>query len=328
MFDLLLLLFLCSYYINFFKFIISNTHILLTTYSYISCPEVDDHDDSDSTSITIPNSENCLKHISLSSKHKRMTGNYSFHNKYVLSKNNSTSKRTTNTLTNNIDDSDDEDDEFQGLGVGMKLTKVRSAAPRLSLKFEEDCYDPKIINYSLDCTNYKSSFDTRKKSVEMQLEPNLFSKNKVKKVYYNSSNKMSLTSITSPEFNRKLNKLKKSQITSKFSITEEEEFSLQPTKHQSCNLEGFQINAIRSKNNNTTATTASTNITNNDICSRFNKVIADFSKLNNSAKARKGSSILAKLVNGVNNRKYTYQLKHLDFKNEDIKEEDDELFKL
>lgn len=288
---------------------------------------MDDHDDSDSTSITIPNSENCLKQKSFSSKHNRITENYSFHNKYVLSKNDSTSKRTTNNLTNNIDDSDDEDDEFQGLGVGMKLNKVRSAAPRLSLKFEEDFIDTKIINYSLDCTNYKPSYDTRKKSVEMQLEPNLFSKNKVKKAYYNSSNKMPLTSITSPEFNRKLNKLKKSQITSKFSISGEEEFSLQPTKHQSCNLEGFQINAIRNKNN-TTTTTANTNTTNNNICNKLNKVIADFSKLNNSAKVRKGSSILAKLVNGVNSRKYTHQLKHLNFKNEDIKEEDDELFKL
>lgn len=252
------------FYINFYLF----------NNSYISCPELDDQDDSDSTSITTKKNESPLNIYakSLSSKHKR----FSF------------SKFQNKIIEKNIEEKDESsEDEFKGLVADIPLQKRRTNAPRLSLKFHEDMKELNDLHYSLDCTNYVSSYNTRKWSEDMKLEPNLFSKQKGKKQNNTSSKiyKTSQLSITSPDFEKKKNLFKMSHLSNKFSINEEEEFSLQPTKFISSNL--------------------------------HDTIFSEYNKLNNSAGVRKGSSILAKLVSGVS-RRNTIQLQKIN----DIEEED------
>ena len=121
-------------------------------------------------------------------------------------------------------------EDYEGLGLDIK----RKSNSRLSLKFDEE----KKFNYSNDTNCYTPSGLIRKKTEEMKIDSQIFSK--YKKILSYSGTKVDMSS---PELEKKRNKISKMfnpyKLSFNAAIDEEEEFSLYPSKYQSCNLEAF-----------------------------------------------------------------------------------------
>jgi hypothetical protein len=229
--------------------------------SYLSCPELDEHDDSDSTSFTMGKSEkgdkgslkikNSVKikivESSDSNKNskKQNTNQVEFNelstlndlekmnsheNLGVAIESSSTNKTRKSILKKQTSEFKD---DYDGLALEIK----RKTNSRLSLKFEEE----KKYSYPLDTNSYTPCGLERKKTEEMKIDSQIFSK--YKKILSYSGTKIDMSS---PEIEKKRNKISKMFNPSKLSfnaaIDEEEEFSLNPLKYQSCNLEAFDPN--------------------------------------------------------------------------------------
>lgn len=213
----------------------------LSYHSYLSCPEKDEHDDSDSTSFTLGNSEKGSISIKKSGTVKKeqitdfadlddLQKLNSLDNLGLAADTLSTSKTSNarkSILKNKISDFKEDYD-----GV-VALDLKRKPNSRLSLKFED--MEAKQT-YSNDTTSFTPCGLQRKKTEEMKIDSQIFSK--YKKILCYSGTKIELTA--SPDFESKKNRLlNPSKLSFNAAIDEDEEFSLCPNKYQSCNLEAF-----------------------------------------------------------------------------------------
>lgn len=207
----------------------------------MSCPELDEHDDSDSTSFTLANSDknsfkarnNTLKisdqlnknnfELNELNDYENLKKLNSLENIGLETESTANNKRKS-ILKNKVSDFKD---DYDGV-VALELKRKPNS--RLSLKFEEE----KKPIYPFDTSSFTPCGLQRKKTEEMKIDSQIFSKYK-KNISYSGTK----AEISSPDLDNKKRKTNPSKLSFNVAIDEEDEFSLYPCKYQSCNLEGF-----------------------------------------------------------------------------------------